>query len=55
MGKQSIMVDLDDPKTEQIAEVLSNKSCKAIVSALSEREMNATELASELELPLNTI
>jgi DNA-binding transcriptional ArsR family regulator len=55
MVKQSIMVDLDDPRTAKIAEVLSNKTSKIILSSLAEREKSAKDLADELKLPLNTI
>lgn len=51
----SIMVDLDDPRTGKIADVISNKTAKRILSLLSEREMSESELARELKVKLNTI
>ena len=55
MTKSSIVIDLDDPRTAEIAEVISNKTAKKILSTLAERELNATELSNEMKMPLNTI
>lgn len=49
------MIDLNDERTAEIAEVLTNKSCKKILELIAERDMNASELAGELKMPLNTI
>jgi|SRR3989344_1196125 len=54
MSEKYISVDLDDPRAERIAEVISNKTSKKILGLLAEREMSATEIASELKIPLNT-
>lgn len=55
MTKSSIMIDLDDPRSAKIAEVMSNKTSKRILNLLSEREMSESEIAGELKLPMNTI
>ena|SRR3989344_377276 len=55
MAKSSIMIDLDDPRTSKIADVISNKTTKKILSLLAEQELSETELSKSLEIPLNTI
>lgn len=49
------MIDLDDPRTAKIADVISNKTTKRILSLLAEQELSETELSKLLEIPLNTI
>lgn len=55
MSEKTITFNLDDPRSEKIAEALSNKTCKKILALLSEKELNASELANKLKAPLNTI
>lgn len=55
MTKSSIMIDLDDPRTAKLADVISNKTTKKILSFLAEQELSETELSKSLEIPLNTI
>jgi DNA-binding transcriptional ArsR family regulator len=55
MSSNSIMIDLDDARSERIAEVLSNKTSKKILQALAEGEKSASDVASQLKLPLNTV
>ncbi len=55
MTEKYINIDLEDPRSAKIAEVLSNKTCKKILSLLAEKEMNASEIAQAINLPLNTI
>lgn len=55
MTKSSIMIDLDDARSEAIAEVLSNKTSKRILQAIAEGEKSASDVASQLNLPLNTV
>ncbi|MBI2451935.1 winged helix-turn-helix transcriptional regulator [Candidatus Pacearchaeota archaeon] len=55
MAQNSIMVELEDPRAEVIAEVLTNKTAKKILGLLSEREMSGSEIANELGVPINTI
>lgn len=49
------MIDLDDARSEAIAEVLSNKTSKKVLGALAEGEKSASDIASSLKLPLNTV
>jgi len=49
------MIDLDDARSERIAEVLSNKTSKKVLQALAEGEKSASELAEQLKFPLNTV
>ena len=55
MTKKSIMIDLDDPRTDKIADVISNKTSKKILSFLAEQELSETELSKALNIPINTI
>ena len=54
MTKSSILIDLDDARSEAIAEVLSNKTSKKILSVLAGGEKSASDVAAKLDLPLNT-
>ncbi len=54
MTKSSILIDLDDARSEAIAEVLSNKTSKKILSVLADGEKSASDVAAKLDLPLNT-
>jgi len=49
------MIDLDDVRSERIAEVLSNKTSKKVLQALAEGEKSASDIAGVLNLPLNTV
>ena len=55
MARSSVLVDLDDPRTAKIADVISNKTCKKILQIISEREMSESEISSELKIPINTV
>jgi len=55
MTKSSIMIDLDDARSDKIAEVLSNKTAKRILQSLAEGEKCGSDLARDLTAPLNTI
>ncbi len=55
MADKYISVDLDDSRLGVIADVISNKTCKKILNVLAEREMSESDLAKELEMPLNTV
>lgn len=48
------MIDLEDPRTEKIADVISNKTAKKILGLLAEGELSESEIAKALNLPLNT-
>lgn len=54
MAEKYISLDLNDPRAGKIGEVIGNESCKRILDLLTEREMNESEIAKELKMPLNT-
>lgn len=49
------MVDLEDPRTGNIAEVMTNPTCKRILIALESNELSESELASRLSIPAPTV
>jgi len=49
------MIDLDDARSEKIAEVLSNKTSKKVLQALAEGEKSASDVSGMLGVPLNTV
>lgn len=56
--KSSINVDLDDPRIGKIADVISNKTCKRILSEISEvgtEGLSESEISSKLNIPANTV
>ncbi len=55
MNEKYLNIDIEDPRSGKIAEVLSNKTAKKILSLLAENEMSASEISDRLDLPLNTI
>jgi len=56
MSKESfLLVNLKEDKAKELAQVISNKSCRKILEYLSEKEATETELAKKLELPLSTV
>ena len=55
MVKDIDSIDLDDPYTGKIAEVMSNRTCKKILNVLSEKEMSEGDIAKMLGIPLNTV
>ncbi len=55
MSTSSISIDLDDPRTAQVAEALANKTCVKILGLIAEDEMREVDIANKLSLPLNTV
>jgi len=56
MAKEKfVLVSLKENKAKELAQVISNKSCRAILDYLAEKESTETELAKKLELPLSTV
>lgn len=51
---KSISIDLGDPRTGLVAEALSNKTCVKILDLLAYQELTASDIASKLNIPLNT-
>ncbi len=51
-----ILMGLDDERSKDIAEVLSNNTCKKIIDYLAEtREASEKDISSALSIPLNTV
>ena len=55
MAENYIALEINNPKTKEIAETISNPTCKKILNALTEKEMSESDLSQELSIPLNTI
>jgi DNA-binding transcriptional ArsR family regulator len=55
MDRNFINIDLEDPRAVLVAEALSNKTCVKILSLLAEHELTASDVASRLNIPLNTV
>lgn len=55
MTDKYIMIDMDDPKTNNVADILSNKTAKKILSMLADSEMSESDIALKLNIPLNTV
>lgn len=51
-----LLVSLEDEESKELAEVLSNASCKKIISYLSDhKDATETHLSKELDIPLSTV
>jgi DeoR/GlpR family transcriptional regulator of sugar metabolism len=51
-----MLISLDDSKSKSIAEVIGSKTCKKIISYLSEnKEASQKDLSDALDIPLNTM
>lgn len=55
MNEKYILLSLEDPKTKEIAEIISNSTCRAILDFLSDGNFTEKELALNLKLPINTV
>src|SRR3989338_6711280 len=57
MAKQSfLLVSLKEEKARELAQVISNDSCRRILDYLSEREDSTeSELAQKLNVPISTV
>lgn len=57
MAKQSfLLVSLKEDKAKQLANVISNESCRKILDYLAEKEdATETEIAKDLGLPISTV
>ncbi len=57
MAKQSfLLVSLKEDKAKELAQVISNESCRKILDYLGEKEdATETEIAKELNLPISTV
>jgi len=56
MAKENfVLVSLKENKAKELAQVITNKSCRAILDYLAEKEATETELSKALEIPISTI
>lgn len=50
-----LLLSLEDDKAKQIANIVSNTSCKKILEYLTNNESTESEIAKKLNLPLSTV
>ena len=50
-----ISFDIDDPNISKLGDVISNQTARKILDLVAEREQSASEIASKLKIPINTI
>jgi len=55
MTEKYISINMDDEKITQIAEILSNKTCKKILNYLAEKEASEGDISKDLKIPINTV
>jgi len=55
MTEKYISVNMDDEKITQIAEILSNKTCKKILDYLAEKEASEGDISRDLKIAISTI
>lgn len=55
MDEKYILMSMEDSRTKKISEVMSNKTCKQILDLLTTKEYTESEIASKLNLALNTV
>ena len=55
MAEKNIMISIDDEKAGKIAEILTNKTAKKILSYLADKEASEGDIVKELKLPPNTV
>ncbi len=54
MNEKYLLFSLEDEQSKKLGEIISNPTCKKIVSFLAEKEASETDIAKELKIPLNT-
>ena len=55
MTEKYLLFSLDDEQSKKLGEVISNPSAKKIANFLAENESSASEIASALQMPLNSV
>ena len=50
-----LLLDLNNELIDNIAEVMSNKTCRAILNSLADHAKTETEISEELGLPISTV
>ena len=55
MTNKYLLFSLEDDSSKKLGEIISNPTCNKIMNLLAEKELSESEIAKELNLPLNTI
>jgi len=55
MVKKYLMFDIEDDNVKSLSEVLGSKSCKKILDFLADQDASETDIAKELDMPVNTV
>jgi DNA-binding transcriptional ArsR family regulator len=56
MGKEKfLLVSLSESKAKQLAQAVSNETCRKILDYLAEKEATESELAEKLNVPISTV
>lgn len=50
-----LLVSLSESKTKQLAQAVSNETCRKILDFLAEKESTESELAEKLNVPISTV
>ncbi|MBN4049030.1 helix-turn-helix transcriptional regulator [archaeon AH-315-M20] len=50
-----VLVSLKESKAKQLAQIISNESCRKILDYLADNEATESELAKKLNLPISTV
>ena len=50
-----LLVSLNESKSKQLAQAISNESCRKILDYLADKEASESELASKLNIPISTV
>ena len=55
MDETNILIPIDDERAKYISEVISNKTCKKILNYLTYNKATVSDIANELDMPINTV
>lgn len=55
MIETNLNISIDDERLKNIAEAVTNKTCKKILDLLTTKELTTTDISKELKVPINTI
>ena len=56
MAKEKfLLLSLSESKTKELAQAVSNDTCRKILDYLADKEASESELASKLDIPISTV
>ena len=56
MAKEKfLLVSLNESKSKQLAQAISNDSCRKILDYLADKESSESELSTKLNIPISTV